>query len=278
MKEAPGSKGEFYDAQYGRFATDLYSAIRRETWGRDIGQNGWITAEEVEKFIAWLGLRASGALLDVACGSGGPTLFMAERSGCAVTGVDLHESGIAQARRQAEERGLGARARFEVADGSGTLPFADASFDAITCFDAINHLPDRPRVLREWRRVLKPGGRLLLTDPITITGAITDEELRIRTSIGFFLVVPAGHDAALLRECGFEIEREEDATENVAQVAQRWHDARAARDADLRRVDGDEVHERQQRFLEVTARLARERRLSRVVVVARRSAPALLGE
>ncbi len=269
MKEAPGSKGEFYDAQYGRFATDLYSAIRRETWGRDIGQNGWITAEEVEKFIAWLGLRTGGALLDIACGSGGPTLFMAERSGCSVTGVDLHESGIAQARRQAQERGLSARARFEVADGSGTLPFADASFDAITCFDAINHLPDRPRVLREWRRVLKPGGRLLFTDPITITGAITDEELRIRTSIGFFLVVPAGHDAALLRECGFAVEREEDATENVAQVAQRWHDARATRDADLRRVDGDEVHERQQRFLEVTARLARERRLSRVVLVAR---------
>lgn len=270
--EVPGSKGEFYDAQYGKFASALYSEIRRETWGRDIGQNGWITAEEVEKFIAWLGLSAGHRLLDIACGSGGPSLFMAERSGCAVTGVDLHESGIAQARRQAEERGLGARARFEVADGSASLPFDDASFDAITCFDAINHLPDRPRVLREWRRVLKPGGRLLFADPITLTGPITDEELRIRTSIGFFLIAPAGYNAALLRECGFEIEREEDATENVAVIAQRWHDARASRKADLIRVDSAEIHERQQRILDVAARLARERRLSRFVFVARRPA------
>jgi len=262
-------KGEFYDAQYGKFATELYAAVRREACGEDIGQNGWITADEVARFVAWLGLGPGMTLLDVACGSGGPALHMAESTRCSVVGIDLHEAGIAQAQRQAAERGLNERARFRVADASGRLPFEDASFDAVTCFDAINHLPDREAVLREWKRVVRPGGRVLFTDPITVTGPITDAEMRVRTSIGFFLLVPPGYDGALLRRCGFEVEREEDATGNMATIARRWHAARAKREADLRRVDGDEGFARQQEFLEVTARLAEEGRLSRVVCLAR---------
>lgn len=268
-------KGAFYDAQYGQFATDLYSEIRRATWAvdgdEDVGQNGWITSSELNRFCDWLGLAQDQTFLDIACGSGGPALHMTSRMGCYVVGIDLHEDGIANANRQASERSMEHRARFEVADGSARLPFEDGPFDALTCFDAINHLPNREGVLREWRRVLKPGGRLLFTDPITISGPMTDEELSIRTSIGFFLVVPRGYDRGLLEACGFEIEREEDVTENMAQVASRWRDARAARERDLRQVDGEASYEAQQRFLDVTSRLAEERRLSRFVFVARAS-------
>lgn len=45
-----------YDAQYGQFATSLYADIRAETFGEDIGQNGWITADEQNVFIPWLAL------------------------------------------------------------------------------------------------------------------------------------------------------------------------------------------------------------------------------
>jgi ubiquinone/menaquinone biosynthesis C-methylase UbiE len=53
-------------------------------------------------------------------------------------------------------------ARF-AADAGLPLPFADASFDAVVCIDAINHRPDRLGVLRDWHRVLKPGGRIMFT-------------------------------------------------------------------------------------------------------------------
>ncbi len=263
------SKSEFYDAQYGGFATDLYASIRRETWGEDIGQNSWITADEVRGFLSWIGLGAGQALLDIACGSGGPALFMAKETGCDLVGVDIHADGVAQANRQAKERSLDERCRFQTVDAGAGLPFEDGTFDALSCFDAINHLPDRPAVLREWKRVLKPGGCLLFTDPIIVTGPITDEEMRIRTSIGYFLMVPRAYDAGLLGEIGFEIEREEDVTGNMALVASRFRDARAAHADGLREVEGADSFERQQVFLDVTARLAGEGRLSRVVFVAR---------
>ena len=64
----------YYDSTYGNFQTSLYEEIRREAFGEDIGQNGWLTADEQNKFMGWLGLAAGKTLLDVACGAGGPTL------------------------------------------------------------------------------------------------------------------------------------------------------------------------------------------------------------
>jgi len=60
--------GNHYDANYGNFATALYEEIRREAFGEDIGQNSWLTADEQDEYLGWLGLTAGKALLDVACG------------------------------------------------------------------------------------------------------------------------------------------------------------------------------------------------------------------
>lgn len=191
------------------------------------------------------------------------TLRIARRAGLFVVGVDAHEDAIRAARAGAEHRGLAARARFEQLDASRELPFGDRTFDAVTCIDAPNHLPDRPRVLAEWARVLRPGGRVLFTDPIVVTGALTHEEIAIRSSVGFFLVVPPELDARLLREAGFGSVTCTDRTENMARLAARRHAARAARARELRAIEGDSTDEGQQRFFEVAARLAAERRLSR---------------
>jgi len=64
----------FYDTNYGNFQTELYSEIRREAFGEDIGQNSWMTASEQDIFLDWLHLSAGKKLLDIACGSGGPAL------------------------------------------------------------------------------------------------------------------------------------------------------------------------------------------------------------
>lgn len=253
-----------YDAQYGRFSSDLYAAIRREAFGEDIGQNSWLTSDEHDLLIAWMSLTNDSRVLDVACGSGHTTLRIASRTGCTVDGVDIHEHAINEARGAAQERGFGSRAAFRVHDASKPLPFDDASFDALICIDAINHLPNRPVILGEWARVLKPGGVLVFTDPIVVTGPLTAEEIAIRSSIGFFLFVPPGADERLLDGAGFTVHEVVDRTGNMARSARRRLTARQRHESDLRQIEGDETFEGQQRFLDVAARLAEECRLSRL--------------
>jgi SAM-dependent methyltransferase len=259
---------DLYGASYGGFARDVYAEVRREAWGDEIGQNSWLTRDELERFGAQLELGGTSRVLEVGCGSGGPALHLARLTGCEIVGVDVHEDGIANATRMARESGLDARASFVRADASEPLPFASGSFGALLCVDAINHLPERARVLADWARVLAPGGRMLFTDPITVTGALSSAEIAVRASIGYFLFVPAGEDERLLREAGLRPLAVEDATENMAAVAERWLAARERRAGALRELEGEPTFAGQQRFLDVTARLARERRLSRVVYLA----------
>ena len=252
-----------YDAQYGQFSTELYAEIRREAFGEDIGQNSWLTAEEHDLFIGWMAVQPGSRVLDIACGSGHTTLRIAERTGCTVHGLDIHQSAVAEARAAAAQGGLASRSDFQVHDAAKPLPFEDRSYDALICVDAINHLPDRQGVLAEWARVLKPEGILVFTDPVVVTGPLTGEEIAIRSSIGFFLFVPPGADERFLETAGFHVAEIVDRTPNMATSAQRRRLARQRREVDLRRIEGDETFEGQQRFLEVAARLAAERRLSR---------------
>lgn len=253
-----------YDANYNQFSTELYAAIRREAFGDDIGQHSWLTADEHDLFISWMGVNDASRLLDIACGSGRTTLRIAERTGCSVHGIEIHQAAIAEARAAAEQAGLTNRARFDQADASKPLPFDDASFDAAICIDAINHLPHRPAVLTEWARILRPGAILAFTDPVVVTGPLSNDEIAIRSSIGFFLFVPPGVNERLLADAGFNVTDVVDRTENMAVTAYKRMQARQRYAKDLRIIEGDETFEGQQRFLETASQLATDRRLSRL--------------
>jgi cyclopropane fatty-acyl-phospholipid synthase-like methyltransferase len=68
---------------------------------------------------------------------------MASETGCRVTGIELHQAGVAAANDAALQRGVADRARFRRGDARKPLPFADASFDAVVCIDSINHVYGR---------------------------------------------------------------------------------------------------------------------------------------
>ncbi len=272
VKTTAPSRHSHYDDNYGNFQSELYEQIRREAFGDDMGQNSWLTSEELDRFEAWLQVSPGKVLLDVACGAGGPALRIVSHTGCSVIGIDVHEQAIATANALAAERGLTRQAEFRAVSAESKLPFADSSFDAITCIDAVNHFRERAGIIAEWQRLLKPGGRLLFTDPIIVTGPLTNREIAIRSAAGFYLLVPRGYDERLLAECGLRVLACEDLTRNMAQIAARRRAARASRADALRQIEGDQAYEAQQEFLAVAHLLASESRLSRFVFVADKQA------
>jgi SAM-dependent methyltransferase len=259
---------DLYDSHYGRLDADPQVAVRRQTYDEDLGQASWITLAEARELFRALELCPGDTALEVACGSGGITCRMALETGARCVGIDINVPAIDAAARRAQELGLASRVTFQVADAASQLPFPDESFDAIFCNDSINHFPGRREVLRDWHRLLRPGGRLLYTDPIVVTGQLTNEEIRVRSSIGFFLFTPVACNERLLAESGFALMEVRDLTEAVASVSKRWRDAREERRAALVKLEGDEGFEGLQRFLAAVHSLASERRLSRYMYLA----------
>jgi len=259
---------DLYDGHYGHIDADPQIAVRRATYDEDVGQASWITVAEADTFFRALELVPGQTALEVACGSGGITCRMALETGAQCVGIDLNRHGIEGAARRAQGQGLASRVSFQVADAGHRLPFPDGSFDAVFCNDSINHFPTRLEILRDWYRVLRPGGRLLYTDPIVVTGQLTNEEMRARSSIGFFLFTPLGCNERLLAESGFRVVDVQDLTEAVASVARRWRGARTERKAALVALEGEQAFGGLQRFLATVYTLASERRLSRYMYLA----------
>ena len=257
-----------YDNVYADFGGEAEAAVRRAAFGEDIGQSSWITA------AAWLGyadqlrVGAESHVLEVGSGSGGPAVYLAAQRGCRVTGVDLNEHGIHNGERLAAQRGLSDRVRFQRVDAAKPLPFAPASFDAVISNDAMCHIANRLDVLRDWSRVVRPGGRVLFTDAMIVTGLVSHEELALRSSIGFYLFLPPGVNERLIGEAGFRLLSSEDVTHDAAVIARRWHDARETHRAALVGREGEANFAGLQRFLGCVHRLSEERRLSRFCYLA----------
>jgi SAM-dependent methyltransferase len=251
---------DLFDSTYGHFTEDVLATIRRETFGQDIGQNSWLTADEYDRFISWLKLSPEQHVLEVASGSGGPALYLADRS------------GVAEATRAAFHSHQSHRISFRVADATAPLPFANDTFDALMCIDSMNHFPDRLRVLQEWQRVLHPGRRAVFTDPVVITRPVTNDDLALRSSIGLFVFTPPGVNEGFIETAGFNLLRREDVTVNAAVVAGRWQRSRHRHRDALLEIEGEERFEGLQNFFGAVHRLTSERRLSRIAYLVEKPA------
>lgn len=136
----------------------------------------------------------------------------------------------------------------------------------------MNHFPNRLSVFCEWQRVLRPGGRALFTDPVVITGPVTNDELALRSLVGLFLFVPPGVNEDFINQAGFHLVRQEDVTSNAALVSGRWHKARQAHKEDLLRIEGEERFAGLQQFFKAVHDLTSEKRLSRIAYLAEKRA------
>jgi len=102
-------------------------------------------------------------VLDVATGTG-HTAFALAPQAAKVVALDLTPQMLAAAQQAATERHLHTIRFLE--GNAQAIPCEDHSFDIVTCRQAAHHFPDVYQSIREWARVLKPGGKLLLVDPV----------------------------------------------------------------------------------------------------------------
>ena len=258
---------DLYNSTYGNFEEQVLAEVRRETYREDIGQNSWITTHEYDTFYSWLNLATKDHVLEIASGSGGPALYLAKKFSCRITGLDINEAGVKTANHQALDANI-TGAKFQVADADQHLPFDDSTFDAAICIDSMNHIRDRLKLLYEWHRVLKKGNRILFTDPVVITGPVSNEELAARSSIGFFIFIPLAVTEKFIEEAGFKLIRREDVTGNIELTSGRWHNSRQKHREDLIKIEGEERFEGLQNFLATVHQLTNERRLSRFAFLA----------
>lgn len=258
---------DLYNSTYGNFKELVLAEIRRETYGEDIGQNSWITTDEYDNFYSWLNLGGGDHVLEVASGSGGPALYLAKKFKCRITGLDINEEGIKTANQQALDANI-TEAKFQLVNVDQRLPFEDETFDGVMCVDSMNHFRDRLGYLQEWHRVLKTGKGALFTDPVVITGPVSNEELAARSNIGFFLFVPLETTKKFIEDAGFKLIHCEDVTGNIELTSGRWHASRQKHRKDLIKIEGEERFDGLQKFLSTVHKLTSERRLSRFVFLA----------
>lgn len=150
-------------------------------------------------------LREGETVLDLGCGGGLDVFLAAGRVGASgeVIGVDMTAAMISAARRAAADSGI-TNVEFRLGEIEN-LPVADASVDVILSNCVVNLSPDKPRVFREAYRVLKPGGRLAISDVIAIAeipGGIRDDMEMYSSCISGASTVPEVE--RMLREAGFE--------------------------------------------------------------------------
>ncbi len=157
----------------------------------------FLTLDELRAMAAYLALGDGAVLADLACGAGGPGLWVAAQCGASLVGVDPSSAGLAEARKRAGRVGVADRARYRQGTFAAT-GLAGGAADGALSVDAIQYAPDKIQVFGEARRILRPGGRLAFSafevDPGRVGG------------LPVLGVDPVPDYAPLLEEAGFSID------------------------------------------------------------------------
>ncbi len=159
---------QFYDASTG---------LWEEVWGEHLHHGYYGPAGDqkkdrrqaqidlIEELLNWAAVPPApeppSQILDVGCGIGGSSLYLAQKFGASATGITLSPVQAERAAERAREAGMGDRLQFQVADALN-MPFADRSFDFVWSLESGEHMPDKAKFLQECCRVLKPGGKFIM--------------------------------------------------------------------------------------------------------------------
>jgi arsenite methyltransferase len=182
---------------------------------------------------------AGDRLLDVASGWGTSAHLAARELGCEVVGVEYGDGAVSAARASADAEGLGDRVSFRQGDAEA-LPFSDREFDAVLCECSLCTFQDKPRAIAEMLRVLRPSGRVALSDVVVDRPRLPPElsgALATIACVGDALSRRRYED--LFANAGLRVLATESRAEDAAALARRVEDRlRGARLLGLGRVVG----------------------------------------
>jgi SAM-dependent methyltransferase len=260
-----------YDIAYSDIGQEMLRKVGEEVYGEYIGQLSWMTTEEYRRFIARLAPTSDSHVLEIGSGNGGAAVYLATTTGARATGLDNNEAGIERAVALAKEKGLEDRVHFRFGDATRPLPFPDSTFDAVFANDTFSLLADRIGLLRQCCRVLRPGGRLLFTDPMVLVGIVTSDEIAVRTWAGAACLIPRGENENLLQLAGFQLLSYEDLTESVVNVARRQAAAFEKYREEVVNSMGQEIYDGLTSSTAMAEKLADQKRLIRIAYLARKA-------
>lgn len=261
-------KVNLYDGHYSDHTKAAQTKVQIDTYGKngDLGQSSWMSTKELDSMMAKLGVNEQTKMLEVGSGAGGTSVYIAKKYGCTTHGVDLNPHGVSTSTLLAKEGGVAERCFFQVIDASKPLPFEAGTFDAVFCNDSMCHIPGRQGVLEDWKRVLKPGGKIIYTDAMVVSGTVSSDEFATRSSIGKYYFPCLGENERIIEASGLALIEALDTSEEASQIAKRWHDSRAKYKAELQEPEGN--FEGLQKFLYSVYDLLATRKLSRIMYVA----------
>lgn len=201
----PEDIGRYYDQMSQFYNIYLGQNIHAGYWPTMDDDEPLLEAQErlTDIMIDRLQIGAGQHVLDVGCGVGGPALRLARAANCTVVGITVSQSQVQQATQLAQTEGLGDKVEFRHADAM-TLPFDDASFDGAWAFESLFHMPDRLHVLREIARVLRPGGRLVLTDTVEVFPLTDEQKAALASAFGMVSLIKSEQYSGVMRAAGFE--------------------------------------------------------------------------
>ena len=162
-------------------------------------------------------INGNHVVLDIACGKGTTAFFLAREYDCRVIGIDLSDKMISFCRGRTEEEEVTGRVSFLLGDGEN-LPFSDSSFDTVISECSLSLLPNKEIAARDIGRVLKSGGKLVMTD-IILKGEVSNE---LRSQISFACCLAGARQAEeyinLLERVGLQSPYMEDYSHELRKV------------------------------------------------------------
>jgi tocopherol O-methyltransferase len=165
----------------------------------------------IEELLDWANVKSANNIVDVGCGIGGSTLYLAQKFNATATGITLSPLQATRATERAREFKLEGKVRFKVADALD-MPFEDDYFDLVWSLESGEHMPDKTKFLQECYRVLKPGGTFILATwchrpTNSFAGELTTDEKRHLDEIyrvyRLPYVISLPEYEAIARSCGF---------------------------------------------------------------------------
>ena len=153
-----------FEDTYATAASPTQERIWREVFGDEYPEGvdpySFVTRSELDRFAREVSVGPGQTLLDIGCGRGGAGLWVAVATGADLVGIDIAEAALVAARERAERMGRTATYQRGEFEATG---LDDASVDAVMSIDALLFTPSKQAAFVEFRRILRPGGRLVLT-------------------------------------------------------------------------------------------------------------------